>query len=212
MQRIAATGNTIAKCITHPPATCLAILRLSFNKGACSHFLFFVPRSIARQVAENLIAQCNKASTLCTKPQQLATLHSVQPLRHTLLRKLSRVTVTELLAWVAAVFWVGRASRDRAAIELLAALLDARADRTDWGAFARASNMAACSIADSRIKLTGCSSKLSKETPKTYHIGCGFSQFYSLKVTSLIFIHRNNTGMLNIIAKGQQVLLLMNRY
>ena len=34
----------------------------SFNKGACAHFLFFVPRSIARQVAEK-IAQCNRAST-----------------------------------------------------------------------------------------------------------------------------------------------------
>ena len=34
----------------------------SFNKGVCAHFLFFVPRSIARQVAEK-IAQCNKAST-----------------------------------------------------------------------------------------------------------------------------------------------------
>ena len=26
----------------------------SFNKGACAHFLFFVPRSIARQVAEKI--------------------------------------------------------------------------------------------------------------------------------------------------------------
>ena len=34
----------------------------SFNKGACAHFLFFVPRSIASQVAEK-IAQCNRAST-----------------------------------------------------------------------------------------------------------------------------------------------------
>ena len=34
----------------------------SFNKGACAHFLFFVPRSFARQVAEK-IAQCNRAST-----------------------------------------------------------------------------------------------------------------------------------------------------
>ena len=34
----------------------------SFNKGACAHFLFFVPRSIARQVAEK-IAQCNRTST-----------------------------------------------------------------------------------------------------------------------------------------------------
>ena len=34
----------------------------SFNKGACAHFLFFVPKSIARQVAEK-IAQCNRAST-----------------------------------------------------------------------------------------------------------------------------------------------------
>ena len=30
----------------------------SFNRGACAHFLFFVPRSIARQVAKK-IAQCN---------------------------------------------------------------------------------------------------------------------------------------------------------
>ena len=34
----------------------------SFSKGACAHFLFFVPRNIARQVAEK-IAQCNRAST-----------------------------------------------------------------------------------------------------------------------------------------------------
>ena len=53
----------------------------------------------------------------------------------------------------------------------------------------------------------GCSAKFSKETPKSYHIGCGSSQFYSLKVTSEIFIHRNNTGVLKTIAKGQQVLL-----
>ena len=53
----------------------------------------------------------------------------------------------------------------------------------------------------------GYLSKFSKETPKSYHIGCGSSQFYSLKVTSEIFIHRNNTGILKIIAKGQQVLL-----
>ena len=33
----------------------------NFNKGACAHFLFFVPRSIARQVAEK-IAQCIRAS------------------------------------------------------------------------------------------------------------------------------------------------------
>ena len=32
----------------------------SFNKGARAHFLFFVPRSSARQVAEK-IAQCNRA-------------------------------------------------------------------------------------------------------------------------------------------------------
>ena len=42
----------------------------------------------------------------------------------------------------------------------------------------------------------GCSSKFSKETRKSYHIGCGSSQFCSLKVTSEIFIHRNNTGIL----------------
>ena len=34
----------------------------SFNKGACAHFLFFVPRRSARQVAEK-IAQCNRAFT-----------------------------------------------------------------------------------------------------------------------------------------------------
>ena len=33
-----------------------------FNKGECAHFLCFVPRSIARQVAVK-IAQCNRAST-----------------------------------------------------------------------------------------------------------------------------------------------------
>ena len=52
--------------------------------------------------------------------------------------------------------------------------------------------------------LRGCSSKFSKETPKSYHIGCGSSQLYSLKVTSELLIHRNNTGILKIIAKGQQ--------
>ena len=31
----------------------------SFKNGACAQFMFFVPRSIARQVAEK-IAQCNK--------------------------------------------------------------------------------------------------------------------------------------------------------
>ena len=60
-QRIAATGNTIAQCIT-PPATCLAEFYGSFNKGICAHFFFFVPKSIARQFAEK-IAQCNRAST-----------------------------------------------------------------------------------------------------------------------------------------------------
>ena len=35
----------------------------SFNKGACAHFFFFVPRSFARQVAETKTAQCNRAST-----------------------------------------------------------------------------------------------------------------------------------------------------
>ena len=53
----------------------------------------------------------------------------------------------------------------------------------------------------------GCSSKFSKATPKSYYIGCGSSQFYSLKVTSEIFIHRNSTGILKIIANRQQVLL-----
>ena len=32
----------------------------NINKGACAHLLFFVPRSIARQVAGK-IAQCNRA-------------------------------------------------------------------------------------------------------------------------------------------------------
>ena len=32
----------------------------SFNKGACAHFSFFVPKSIARQVAEKT-AQCKSA-------------------------------------------------------------------------------------------------------------------------------------------------------
>ena len=38
----------------------------SFNKGACAHFLFFVPRSIARQVADHeTSATCNaKFSTI----------------------------------------------------------------------------------------------------------------------------------------------------
>ena len=42
---------------------------------------------------------------------------------------------------------------------------------------------------------------------KSYHTGCCSSQFYYLKVTPEIFIHRNNTGILKIIAKGQQVIL-----
>ena len=45
-----------------------------------------------------------------------------------------------------------------------------------------------------------------RATTKSYHNGCSSSQFYSLKDTSEIFIHRNNTGILKIIAKGQQVL------
>ena len=57
----------------------------------------------------------------------------------------------------------------------------------------------------------GCSSKFSKETPKSYHIGCGSSQFYCLKVTLEIFNHRNNTQTRKIEnnrqLKGQQVLL-----
>ena len=35
----------------------------NFNKGACAHFVFFLPRSIARQVADK-IAQCNRALTV----------------------------------------------------------------------------------------------------------------------------------------------------
>ena len=46
-----------------------------------------------------------------------------------------------------------------------------------------------------------------KQPLKSYHIGCGSSQFYSLKVTLEIFIHRNSTGKLKIVAKRQQVLL-----
>ena len=33
----------------------------NFNKGACAQFLFFVQRSIVRQVAEKIV-QCNRAS------------------------------------------------------------------------------------------------------------------------------------------------------
>ena len=58
----------------------------------------------------------------------------------------------------------------------------------------------------------GCSSAFSKATPKSYHIGCGYSQFYSLKVISEIFIRRNSTGKLTIIAKRQQIPLCMNGY
>ena len=54
--------------------------------------------------------------------------------------------------------------------------------------------------------------KIFKSNPKSYHIGCGSRQFYSLKVTLEIFTHRNSTGILKIIAKGQQVLLYMNGY
>ena len=45
---------------------------------------------------------------------------------------------------------------------------------------------------------------------KSCYIGCGPSQFYSLKVTLEIFIPRNSTGILKIIAKGHQVLLYLN--
>ena len=69
-QRIAPTGNTIAQCIT-PPATCLAILRqLPQIYGACAQFLFFVPRSIARQVAEK-IAQCNRALIIVCEKKKM---------------------------------------------------------------------------------------------------------------------------------------------
>ena len=63
-----------------------------------------------------------------------------------------------------------------------------------WGIFFRRGT--------SIYKRQGCLSKFSKETPKRYHIGCGSSQFYSLKVSSKIFIHRNNTGILKIMVKG----------
>ena len=33
-----------------------------FNKGACAHFVFFVPKSIASQVAEKIV-RCNRAFT-----------------------------------------------------------------------------------------------------------------------------------------------------
>ena len=55
----------------------------SFNKGACTHFLFFVPRSTARQVAER-IAQCNRAST--------SNLGNLQRYVNKLLRKLQSVS------------------------------------------------------------------------------------------------------------------------
>ena len=51
-----------------------------------------------------------------------------------------------------------------------------------------------------------------QKKPLKVTIGCGSSQFYSLKVTSGIFIHRNSTGILKIIAKRQQVLRQMNGY
>ena len=52
----------------------------SFNKGACAHFSFFVPRSVARQVAEK-IAQCNRALQHCvsyTLGVSLTDLHPTQ--------------------------------------------------------------------------------------------------------------------------------------
>ena len=47
----AATGNTIAQCIIQQ---LVSQFYGSFNKGACAHFLFFVPRSIARQLLRKL--------------------------------------------------------------------------------------------------------------------------------------------------------------
>ena len=43
----------------------------TFNKGACAHFSFLVPKSTARQVAEE-IAQCNRALTPNLRNLQLA--------------------------------------------------------------------------------------------------------------------------------------------
>ena len=51
-----------------------------------------------------------------------------------------------------------------------------------------------------------------KKQPLKVTILGGSSQFYSLKVTLEISIHRNSTGTLKIIAKGQQVLPYMNGY
>ena len=53
---------------------------------------------------------------------------------------------------------------------------------------------------------------LQKKPQKVTILGVAPVNFYSLKVTSEIFIHRNNTGILKIIAKRQQVLLQMNEY
>ena len=72
-QRIAAIDNTITQCIT-PPATFLAIL-WQFNKGACAHFSFFVPRSTSRQVADK-IAQCNKAF-ICHGSRKVPVSHEM---------------------------------------------------------------------------------------------------------------------------------------
>ena len=51
-QRIAASGNTTAQCIT-PPATFFAS-----NKSACAHFPFFVPRSSGYENKPKNIASC----------------------------------------------------------------------------------------------------------------------------------------------------------
>ena len=53
---------------------------------------------------------------------------------------------------------------------------------------------------------------LQKKPQKVTILGVALVNFYSLKVISEIFIHRNNTGILKIIAKRQQVLLQMNEY
>ena len=60
--------------------------------------------------------------------------------------------------------------------------------------------------------MTGMLIEIFKSNPKSYHTGCGSSQFYSLKVTLEIFIHRNSTWVLKIIANRQQVLLPMIGY
>ena len=54
LQRIAAMGNTIAQCITSLQHI-FSQFYSSFNKGACTHFSFFILRSTVKHIAEKTV-------------------------------------------------------------------------------------------------------------------------------------------------------------